>query len=432
MPQAFLLTPFTARAAGREKPELYEAVQKAVKEAAQTTGVDLIRADDIFAGGVIIDQIEEAIQKSDIVIAICTGKNANVFFELGLAEAMGHRPILVAPTTKHLPFDQTHWRCQMYGKGHLDDLAERVARAITETLRQGRKRPAAQADAQTPETAVESGNQSLFGRIFAATVAAIDEDAAGLIEVTGAGRLSGELMSVLEPNAFGGAAKLLTMTLPVADHHADWLPRLLRPLAKPFGDRQTIQHVASQQWIYLYLSALLCAVVDREEWSALGQLLVMSAPPTRDDDAPLLINTAFGWPQGYFGDASVASAALDRLLHEEQVASLACEFRQRREVIPAASLLTCLSRAVWEERRGVPSGSFGAWPEFLNHQTWAYGWIVRQLDTNETLVKALGAQDSKELAAIAAAKYPDLRQMMRRTPRVPVTWEALGQEAGRS
>jgi hypothetical protein len=141
LPVAFLLTPFSPQAAGGEGPKVFRSVQQAVEQAADLAGVRLLRADSIFKGGVIIDQVREAIAQADVVIAVCTGKNANVFYELGLAEAMGHTPILVAPTARHLPFDKAHCRCHMYGYKRLtaDNLAVRLQRAISETLaeRQG-------------------------------------------------------------------------------------------------------------------------------------------------------------------------------------------------------------------------------------------------------------------------------------------------------
>jgi exopolyphosphatase/pppGpp-phosphohydrolase len=136
MPTAFLLTPFSPAAAGDEKPATYRKVQRAIAEAAALAGVELQRADSIFKGGVIIDQVREAIARADVIVAVCTGKNANVFYELGLAEAMGHVPILVAPNARHLPFDKAHCRCHMYGtkREPLDTLPERLARAIRETV----------------------------------------------------------------------------------------------------------------------------------------------------------------------------------------------------------------------------------------------------------------------------------------------------------
>jgi hypothetical protein len=136
LPVAFLLTPFSPEAAGEERPKVFRRVQQAVEQAAELAGVQLLRADSIFRGGVIIDQVREAIVQADVIIAVCTGKNPNVFYELGLAEAMGHVPILVAPNARHLPFDKAHCRCHMYGLKRLtaDNLAPRLQRAITETL----------------------------------------------------------------------------------------------------------------------------------------------------------------------------------------------------------------------------------------------------------------------------------------------------------
>jgi hypothetical protein len=136
MPTAFLLTPFSAAAAGDERPATYRAVQRAVRDACRDAGVELRRADSIFRSGVIVDQVREAIADADLVLAVCTGKNANVFYELGLAEAMGHRPILIAPDARHLPFDKAHCRCHMYGGRRLTvkNLRARLVKAIAETL----------------------------------------------------------------------------------------------------------------------------------------------------------------------------------------------------------------------------------------------------------------------------------------------------------
>ena len=136
VPTAFLLTPFSAKAAGGERPATYRAVQRAVRDACREAGVELRRADSIFRSGVVIDQIREAIADADLVIAVCTGKNANVFYELGLAEAMGNEPILIAPDARHLPFDKAHCRCHMYGGKRLTtrNLRARLVKAIEETL----------------------------------------------------------------------------------------------------------------------------------------------------------------------------------------------------------------------------------------------------------------------------------------------------------
>jgi hypothetical protein len=139
MPIAFLLTPFSAKAAGDEKPATYRAVQRAVRDACREAGVELRRADSIFRSGVVVDQIREAMADADLIIAVCTGTNANVFCELGMAEAMGHRPILIAPDARHLPFDKAHCRCHMYGGKRLTtrNLQARLIKAMDETLAEG-------------------------------------------------------------------------------------------------------------------------------------------------------------------------------------------------------------------------------------------------------------------------------------------------------
>jgi hypothetical protein len=139
VPTAFLLTPFSAKAAGDEKPATYRAVQRAVRDACREAGIELRRADSIFRSGVVVDQIREAMTDADLIIAVCTGTNANVFYELGMAEAMGHRPILTAPDARHLPFDKAHWRCHMYGGRRLTtgNLRPRLVKAIEETLAAG-------------------------------------------------------------------------------------------------------------------------------------------------------------------------------------------------------------------------------------------------------------------------------------------------------
>jgi len=72
------------------------------------------RADDIFEAGIIIEQIRRSeMFGADAVIAVCTVRNANVFYELGLADQI-HKPILVAAEAQDLPFDVTHFRAQLY------------------------------------------------------------------------------------------------------------------------------------------------------------------------------------------------------------------------------------------------------------------------------------------------------------------------------
>jgi hypothetical protein len=130
-PVVFLLTPFSADAAG-EDATVYCEVQAALRGAAEDAAVDLVRADDIFEGGKVVEQIHQAVDKADLVLAVLTGRNPNVYYELGVAVEMGHSPILVAASADDLSFDMSHWRCQMYGED-LATLRLRLAAAINES-----------------------------------------------------------------------------------------------------------------------------------------------------------------------------------------------------------------------------------------------------------------------------------------------------------
>ncbi|MDE0144084.1 MAG: hypothetical protein OXI80_19510 [Caldilineaceae bacterium] len=72
------------------------------------------RADDIFNNQPIIEDIWRSINEARIVIAELTGKNANVFYETGLAHAIGKEVILITQSIDDVPFDLRHIRCIVY------------------------------------------------------------------------------------------------------------------------------------------------------------------------------------------------------------------------------------------------------------------------------------------------------------------------------
>jgi hypothetical protein len=127
-PTAFLLMPFDTA---------LDWLRDLITEAGKETGVRIMRADDIFAGGVIIDQVKEQIRRSDAVIGVCAGRNANVFYELGIAEEQ-HRPILIAESSGDLPFDIQHFRAHFYGgdtpSNSKQTLLARIAKALRGTI----------------------------------------------------------------------------------------------------------------------------------------------------------------------------------------------------------------------------------------------------------------------------------------------------------
>lgn len=63
------------------------------------------RADLIDSPNVIINDIWSHINNADIIICDCTQKNPNVFYELGLAHALGKKVICITQNADDIPFD---------------------------------------------------------------------------------------------------------------------------------------------------------------------------------------------------------------------------------------------------------------------------------------------------------------------------------------
>ena len=81
-------------------------------------GVNLVprRGDSLFRPSPIMADIWQMIQDAKVLVAEMTEKNANVFYELGLAHALGKPVILVSETIEDVPFDLQPLRVILYNK----------------------------------------------------------------------------------------------------------------------------------------------------------------------------------------------------------------------------------------------------------------------------------------------------------------------------
>ena len=111
---------------------------KVFEPAILKAGLTPVRADtDIFGAGKIIDQIWDGINAAKVLVAELTTKNANVFYELGLAHALEKPVVLVSSNEADVPFDLQHIRVIYYnvmdpfwGQKLLDKVAENILSAI--------------------------------------------------------------------------------------------------------------------------------------------------------------------------------------------------------------------------------------------------------------------------------------------------------------
>jgi hypothetical protein len=126
----FVVQPFAAPLGG-----YYELIYKPAIEQA---GLVAVRADaEIFGTGKIIDQIWRGIQDAVILVAELTSKNANVFYELGLAHASEKPVILISANEEDVPFDLRHIRVILYdrtdpfwGQKLIDNIADKITSAL--------------------------------------------------------------------------------------------------------------------------------------------------------------------------------------------------------------------------------------------------------------------------------------------------------------
>jgi hypothetical protein len=72
------------------------------------------RADDFFGVEPVMADIWDAIRAARIIIADCTGRNANVFYEIGLAHVLGKPVVLLSQDEGDAPFDLGHIRFIKY------------------------------------------------------------------------------------------------------------------------------------------------------------------------------------------------------------------------------------------------------------------------------------------------------------------------------
>lgn len=116
----------------QEFNHIYGTLQGASAE----LGLNCIRADDIWEENAIIQDVVNLIARARIVICDCSGKNPNVFYEAGIAHAIGKEVILITQSHDDIPFDLRHLRYIYYLSNNegCQQLAQRVSERIRSIL----------------------------------------------------------------------------------------------------------------------------------------------------------------------------------------------------------------------------------------------------------------------------------------------------------
>lgn len=107
------------------------------RPAIETAGMKPHRADDLYRPSTIVNDIWAYTRQANIILADLTGKNPNVFYELGLAHALAKPAILIAESMEDVPFDLRSLRVIEYDKNDPnwgETLGEKIVNAIREVL----------------------------------------------------------------------------------------------------------------------------------------------------------------------------------------------------------------------------------------------------------------------------------------------------------
>jgi len=96
--------------------EEFDALYKEVIAPVCTSyGYEVVRADDIYTNGLIIEDIARSIRDSSLIVADITPNNANVFYEIGYAHGINKPTILLSDRKREkLPFDISGFRLLFY------------------------------------------------------------------------------------------------------------------------------------------------------------------------------------------------------------------------------------------------------------------------------------------------------------------------------
>lgn len=92
----------------------FTPVYTALKGAVEALGYECNRADNIWEHSTVIQDIFSLIFRSKVVVCDFSEKNPNVFYEAGLAHALGRHVIPIVQHQDDVPFDLRHHRYIQY------------------------------------------------------------------------------------------------------------------------------------------------------------------------------------------------------------------------------------------------------------------------------------------------------------------------------
>jgi hypothetical protein len=174
MLRAFVLMPFAS-----EFDEVYKQV---IRQPLIAAGFEVSRADEVQGARSIMQDVMSGIHSADLIIADLTGGNTNVFYELGIAHALGKNVVLITQDLEEVPFDLRAYRVVTYST-HFARVEE--AKAQLERLARGAKEGAVQFGSPVSDFARSSAPTLLARRLTStdpSSTASLSSDDYGMLD----------------------------------------------------------------------------------------------------------------------------------------------------------------------------------------------------------------------------------------------------------
>ena len=119
----FVISPIGA-AGSNVRAHADDVLRFIIEPAMEAFGIKAVRSDRIDEGGQISRQMFDHIFHSHVCVALLTGNNPNVFYELAVAQCAARPLIILVQEGQELPFDVQDLRCVYYSTEQIGRLVD--------------------------------------------------------------------------------------------------------------------------------------------------------------------------------------------------------------------------------------------------------------------------------------------------------------------
>ena len=148
-PFVFVLMPFDKR---------FDDIYKfGIKGAADKAGAYAERVDEQMFDEGILERVFNQISKADVLVADMTGRNPNVFYEVGYAHALGKIVVLLTQDPADIPFDLKNRPHIVYG-GSIETLKTKLSGRLLWAVREATER---QSGSRTQQFVISLGGSTI-------------------------------------------------------------------------------------------------------------------------------------------------------------------------------------------------------------------------------------------------------------------------------